>query len=100
MESVVTVYFYSIMSFVIAMAGTLICIRGFKKSKRKLFAFAAMYFAAITIYTAVFWMLQLFSSPDEPGLLIISNNISILFRYVSLGVLALMIWAFYRESQV
>ena len=100
MESTVTVYLYSVISFVIALAGTLICLRGFKTSKRKLFAFAAIYFVAITIYTAVFWLLQLFSSPEDLKYVLISNNLTILFGYVSLGALTLMIWAFYQESHL
>lgn len=100
MESMITVYLYSIISFVIALAGTLICMRGFKVNRRMLFAYAAVFFANFAIYTAVFWILQFFSSPEDFRYIMISNYIAILFRYVSMGALVLMIWAFYQESRL
>jgi hypothetical protein len=98
MESMVWVYLSGVIFSIIALSGAIICIRGFKKSRRYLFAYAAIYFSASVIATAIFLALQvsgLFSNPDY---FMVTDYFILARGYILPLTLVLMIWGFFRES--
>jgi len=100
MEPVIATFINSGISLIIALAGTLVCIFGFKISKRKIFSYAAVFFAATAIPTLALILAPVSSIFINPGNIMILGNFTMVFVYVRLLALALMIWAFYQESQV
>ncbi len=99
MESMLWIYLYGVLFSITALFGAIICIRGFKKSRRYLFVYAAIYFSAGLIGTAIFLALQvsgLFSNPDY---FIFTDYFIVARDYILLLTLVLMIWGFFRESR-
>ena len=99
MEPIIAVLISSGLSLIVALAGTLICIYGFIISKRKLFSYAAIFFAATAIPTVAIGFAPVSSLFIDPDNVRVLSNFTIVFVYVRLLGLALMTWAFYKESQ-
>ncbi len=100
MEPIIATFIYGVISLIVALAGTSICIYGFKISKRKLFSYATVFFAATALPTVVLILAPISSLFIDPDNVMLLSNFTVAFNYVRLLALALMIWAFYQESQV
>ncbi len=90
------VYLYGFISLIITLAGAIICIRGFKKSRRYLFAYAAIYFSLTTITQVTNMALPAWNL--FPDYINITINFTRALVFVSPLALVLVIWGFYRES--
>jgi hypothetical protein len=100
MESMVWVYLYGVIFTIIALSGAIICIRGFKKSRRYLFAYAAIYFSASVMAVAIFLLLQISGLFRNPDFMLISEYFILARSFIVLLTLVLMIWGFFQESQL
>ncbi len=98
MESMVWFYLYSVIFSIIALSGAIICIRGFKKGRRYLFVYAAIYFSAGVIVTAYFLAHQVLALSRNPDFFMITDYFIMAQGYILPLTLVLMIWAFFRES--
>jgi len=99
MESMVWVYLYGVIFTIIALSGAIVCIRGFIRGRRYLFAYAAIYFSAGLIGTAIFLALQVLGLFSNPDYFIFTNYFILARDYILLLTLVLIIWGFFRESR-
>jgi hypothetical protein len=97
MESTAWVYLSGIIFLIIALPGAIICIRGFKKSRRYLFAYAALYFS-VEIAAIVFLALEVSGLFRNPDYFMVTDYFILARGYILPLTLVLMIWGFFRES--
>ena len=92
------------------MAGLVVCISGYKKSSRIIFAYAAIFFGSRVLPAMVFALIDIpglvagfssrsFSFSYQSNMLIIADYVSIASYFISLAALVLMIRAFYYEAK-
>jgi len=98
------------LSLVVGMAGLVVCISGYKKSSRVIFAYAAVFFGSRALPALVFALIDIpglaagfnappFSFSYQAKVLLIADYVSAACYYVSLAALVLMIRAFYYEAK-
>ena len=92
------IYLYGVTFTVIALTGAIVCIRGFIRERRYLFAYAAIYFSVGVIGTAIFLALQVLSLFSRPAYFIYTDYFIVARDYILLLTLVLMIWGLFRES--
>ncbi len=97
MDNVTFSYLSMSIPLIVGLFGLIICVRGYLKTRRILFAYSAFFFAARIIPNIVFLSVNLLGLFYQADIMLTANYISTAFHYISLLALAGMIWAFYNE---
>jgi len=97
------------LSLVVGMTGLVVCISGYKKTSRAIFAYAAVFFGSRALPALVFALIDIpglaagfssrpFSFSYQANVMLIADYVSTACYFISLAALVLMIRAFFSEA--
>jgi len=95
MHSFLIVY----LPLIIYAAGFAVCLTGLRRIKRKLYLYAAFFFAVSFLQSS--WSLpfiQYYTYPFNETFLAVAGYINFGFMFLSLVTMGLLVWGFYREA--
>ncbi len=99
MQNTLLMYSSTIIPLVIYIAGLVVCLKGFRKTQRKLFKYAALFFGVRVLGS---WSLPLHLFPGYPfgqSFLLISNYVNIGLMILTVITMGLLVWGLYWESE-